>query len=118
MAKIYQAHLEMGREIAQAEGQDIKTTLLDGKAFEKVLQYVRRENPWMLVVGRIGVHSDDDMDIGSNPEKLLRMGDCHGMISNKKDGPPIHPQAQYNNPRTQETPRRVGRGPAVAPRGA
>src|SRR3989454_5122072 len=64
LAKIYQSHLDISREIAQAEGQDIKTTLLDGKAFEKVIQYVRKENPWLLIVGRIGVHSDDDMDIG------------------------------------------------------
>ena len=34
LAKIYQAHLDISREIAQAEGQDIKTTLLDGKAFD------------------------------------------------------------------------------------
>src|SRR5256886_3498702 len=93
LAKIYQAHLDIGREIAQAEGQDIKTTLLDGKAFEKVLQYVRREKPWMLVMGRIGVHSDDDMDIGSNTAKPLRIGDRHRMSSDKKDVPPIDQQA-------------------------
>src|SRR5438270_181317 len=102
LAKIYQAHLDIGREIAQAEGQDIKTTLLDGKAFEKVLQYVRRENPWMLVMGRIGVHSDDDMDIGSNTENLLRMVDCHVMISNKKYVPPIDQQAEYTIAWTEE----------------
>src|SRR5438445_401793 len=102
LAKIYQAHLDIGREIAQAEGQDIKTTLLDGKAFEKVLQYVRREKPWMLVLGRIGVHSDDDMDIGSNAENLLRMVDCHVMISNKKYVPPIDQQAEYTSASTEE----------------
>src|SRR3989441_1235431 len=114
LAKIYQAHLDIGREIAQAEGQDIKTTLLDGKAFEKVLQYVRRENPWMLVVGRIGVHSDDDMDIGSNTENLLRMVDCHVMISNKKYVPPIDQQAEYTIAWTEEALRRMERGPVVA----
>ena len=42
LAKIYQSHLDISREIAQEEGSDIRTTLLDGKAFEKVLQYVRK----------------------------------------------------------------------------
>src|SRR2546428_6725307 len=114
LAKIYQAHLDIGREIAQAEGQDIKTTLLDGKAFEKVLQYVRRENPWMLVMGRIGVHSDDDMDIGSNTENLLRTVDCHVMISNKKSVPPIDQQAEYTIAWTEEALRRMERVPVFA----
>src|SRR5256885_10697462 len=64
----YQSHLDISRELAQAEHTDIRTTLLDGKAFEKVIQYVRKENPWLLIVGRIGVHSDDDMDIGRSEE--------------------------------------------------
>src|SRR5437016_3180365 len=114
LAKIYQAHLDIGREIAQAEGQDIKTTLLDGKAFEKVLQYVRREKPWMLVLGRIGVHSDDDMDIGSNAENLLRMVDCHVMISNKKYVPPIDQQAEYTIAWTEEALRRMEKIPVFA----
>ena len=44
------------------------------KVFEKVLEYVERERSWLLVLGRIGVHSDTGMDIGSNTENLLRMG--------------------------------------------
>ncbi|MDX1548802.1 MAG: universal stress protein, partial [Rhodothermales bacterium] len=58
LAKIYQSHLEVARRIAADDGYDLKITLLDGKAFEKILQYTRRERPWLLVMGRIGVHSD------------------------------------------------------------
>src|SRR3989454_284043 len=43
LAKIYQSHLDISRELAQTEHTDIRTTLLDGKAFEKVIQYVRKE---------------------------------------------------------------------------
>src|SRR5437773_6985624 len=114
LAKIYQAHLDISREIAQAEGQDIKTTLLDGKAFEKVLQYVRREEPWMLVLGRIGVHSDEDMDIGSNTENLLRLVNCHVMISNKKHVPPIDTQAEYTIAWTEEALGRMEKIPIFA----
>src|SRR3990167_7465711 len=114
LAKIYQAHLDISKEIAQAEGQDIKTTLLDGKAFEKVIQFVRREKPWMLIMGRLGVHSDEDMDIGSNTENLLRMAECHVMISNKKYVPPIDQQAEYTIAWTEEALHRMERIPVFA----
>ena len=39
LAKIYQSHLEIGRKLAADEGVDLAITLLDGKCFEKVLQF-------------------------------------------------------------------------------
>src|SRR5438445_10157115 len=68
----------------------------------------------MLVMGRIGVHSDDDMDIGSNTENLLRMVDCHVMISNKKYVPPIDQQAEYTIAWTEEALRRMEKIPVFA----
>jgi len=114
LAKIYQSHLDISRELAQAEDTDIKTTLLDGKAFEKVIQYVRKETPWLLIVGRIGVHSDDDMDIGSNTENLLRTAPCHILISNRKHVPPIDTQAEYTIAWTEEALARMEKIPVFA----
>jgi nucleotide-binding universal stress UspA family protein len=114
LAKIYQSHLDISREIAQAEQTDIKTTLLDGKAFEKIIQYVRKEIPWLLVVGRIGVHSDEDMDIGSNTENLLRTAPCNVLISNRKYVPPIDTQAEYTIAWTEEALRRMEKIPVFA----
>jgi nucleotide-binding universal stress UspA family protein len=114
LAKIYQSHLDISREVAQEEGSDIRTTLLDGKAFEKVLQYVRKEKPWLLIVGRIGVHSDDDMDIGSNTENLLRAVTCNVLISNKRFVPPIDTQAEYTIAWTEEALLRMEKVPVFA----
>jgi len=114
LAKIYQSHLDVSRDVAQDEGADIKTTLLDGKAFEKVIQYVRKEQPWLLIVGRIGVHSDDDMDIGSNTENLLRSAPCNVLISNRKFVPPIDTQAEYTIAWTEEALRRMEKIPVFA----
>ena len=114
LAKIYQSHLDISREVAQEEGSDIRTTLLDGKVFEKVLQYVRKEQPWLLIVGRIGVHSDDDMDIGSNTENLLRAASCNVLISNKKFVPPIDTQAEYTIAWTEEALLRMEKVPVFA----
>jgi len=114
LAKIYQSHLDVSRDVAQDEGADIKTTLLDGKAFEKVIQYVRKEQPWLLIVGRIGVHSDEDMDIGSNAENLLRSAPCNVLISNRKFVPPIDTQAEYTIAWTEEALRRMEKIPVFA----
>ncbi len=114
LAKIYQSHLDISREIAQAEDTDIKTTLLDGKAFEKVIQYVRKEEPWLLIVGRIGVHSDEDMDIGSNTENLLRIANCNILVSNRKYVPPIDTQAEYTIAWTEEALQRMEKVPIFA----
>jgi nucleotide-binding universal stress UspA family protein len=114
LAKIYQSHLDISREIAQAEDTDIKTTLLDGKAFEKVIQYVRKDVPWLLIVGRIGVHSDEDMDIGSNTENLLRSAPCNVLVSNRKYVPPIDTQAEYTIAWTEEALKRMEKIPVFA----
>lgn len=114
LAKIYQSHLDISREIAQAEQTDIKTTLLDGKAFEKIIQYVRKDIPALLIVGRIGVHSDDDMDVGSNTENLLRSAPCNVLVSNRKYVPPIDTQAEYTIAWTEEALRRMEKIPVFA----
>jgi nucleotide-binding universal stress UspA family protein len=114
LAKIYQSHLDICRELAQAEQTDVKTTLLDGKAFEKIIQYVRKDIPALLIVGRIGVHSDEDMDIGSNTENLLRSAPCNILVSNRKHVPPIDTLAEYTIAWTEEALRRMEKIPVFA----
>ncbi len=102
LAKIYQSHLEVARKIAKEDGTNLKITLLDGKAFEKIIQYVRRERPWLLVIGRIGVHSDEDMDVGSNSENLLRLAPCNVFLSSKRFTPAIDVQAEESMTWTEQ----------------
>ncbi|MEK7285929.1 MAG: universal stress protein [Nitrospirota bacterium] len=114
LAKIYQSHLEICESVAKDEGIKIKTALLDGKPFEKVLQYVKKEKPWLLVVGRIGVHSDEDMDVGSNSENLIRMAPGNVLVSNRKFIPPIDAIAEYTVAWTEEASKRMERVPVFA----
>jgi nucleotide-binding universal stress UspA family protein len=78
LAQIYQSHLEVAEKMAAEAGVEITKTLLDGKAFQKVLNHARKTNPWLLIVGRIGIHSaKEETDLGSNtgqpvPERALR----------------------------------------------
>src|SRR5881296_1663496 len=95
LAKIYQSHLEVAREIARADGVDVQLTLLPGKAFEKLLQHARKVKPWMLILGRIGIHSQPgEVDLGSNTENLLRLAPCHVLLSSSTHVPPIDLRAE------------------------
>ncbi len=114
LAKIYQSHLEVAHRLAAEEGVDLKITLLDGKAFDKILQYIRREKPWLLVLGRIGVHSDEDMDIGSNTENLLRMASCNVLLSSRRYTPPLDVQAEESMIWTDEATALVNTAPDFA----
>lgn len=114
LAKIYQSHLEVSKLVAEEEGIEIKTSLLDGKPFDKVLQFVRREKPWLLIMGRIGVHSEEDMDVGSNTENLLRLVPCNVLITSRKFVPPIDAIAEYTVAWTEEATRRMDRVPSFA----
>ncbi|MFQ5949075.1 MAG: universal stress protein, partial [Nitrospiria bacterium] len=114
LAKIYQSHLEVCLKLAEAEGVTIKTALLDGKPFEKVIQYVKKERPWLLVVGRIGVHSGEEMDVGSNSENLIRMAPSNVLVSNKTYIPPIDAIAEYTVAWTEEAAKRMEKVPVFA----
>jgi nucleotide-binding universal stress UspA family protein len=111
LAKIYQSHLEVSRKMVEDEGMECTIRLLDGKVFEKVLQYAREENPYMLILGRIGVHSAPDMDIGGNTENLLRMVPCNVYLSSRVYKPPIDMLAEESIDWTAEAKERLKKIP-------
>ena len=111
LAKIYQSHLEVSRKMVEDEGMECTIRLLDGKVFEKVLQYAREENPYMLVLGRIGVHSAPDMDIGGNTENLLRLVPCNVYLSSRVYKPPIDMIAEESIDWTAEAKERLKKIP-------
>ncbi|MDE0184652.1 MAG: universal stress protein [Candidatus Poribacteria bacterium] len=114
LAKIYQSHLEVARTIAKEDhNYDLKITLLDGKAFEKILQYTRKTQPWLLVLGRIGVHSESDMDIGSNTENLLRLAPCNVLLSSQRYVPKVDVKAEETVVWTQEALDRMEKAPPL-----
>lgn len=83
LARIYQGHLDVAVRIARDQGAEISTKLLAGKPFEQLLRYAREAKPWLMVLGRIGVHSEagmgkDSPPTGPRPE------------SGDDDGSPLH----------------------------
>src|SRR5712691_11035034 len=112
LAKIYQSHLEIGRKLAAEDGVDLAITLLDGKCFDQVLTFARKEQPWLLILGRIGVHSDaTEVDLASNTENLLRLAPCNVLLTGGKFYPPLDVKAEEIIAWTEEAEARMERVP-------
>jgi nucleotide-binding universal stress UspA family protein len=114
LAKIYQGHLDVAAGLARDRGTEITTRLLSGKAFEQLLRYAREERPWLLLAGRIGVHSEAGMDLGSATENLLRQAPCNLLLSARAFEPPVDRIADATMAWTEEAERRMGRVPEFA----
>ena len=112
LAKIYQSHLEVGERMASEMGIEIKKTLLDGKPFQKIIDHARKTNPWLLVLGRIGVHSSkDEKALGSNVENILRAAPCDVLLSTRLEVPRIDVRAEEAVRWTPEAEARMTRVP-------
>lgn len=111
LAKIYQGHLDVAKRIAADEGIEITTRLLAGKAFEELLKYAFETKPWLMLLGRIGVHSDADMDLGSVTENLLRQAPCNLLLSARCFTPPLDHLAETTMSWTEEAEARMAKVP-------
>jgi nucleotide-binding universal stress UspA family protein len=112
LAEIYQSHLNVAAAMARDEGAEPVKTLLDGKAFQKVLDHVRKVEPWVLVIGRVGVHAGDGEErLGSNAESLLRLAPCDVLLTNRRVVPELDLKASESIHWTPEAEERMGRVP-------
>ena len=108
LAKIYQSHLEVGERMASEAGVAIRKTLLDGKPFQKILDHARKTNPWLIVLGRIGVHSPtDETGLGSNAENVLRAAPCDVLLSTRLEVPRLDVRAEETVRWTPEAEERM-----------
>lgn len=111
LAKIYDGHLAVAQSIADEHDIDIHTELLDGKAHDAVERYVRKVNPSLLVIGKLGVHADSELDIGGNAENLLRNVDCSVLLSQREHQPRLDVLAASNTSWTHEAEQRLAKAP-------
>src|SRR6187431_50416 len=108
LAQIYQSHLEVGERMASEAGVAVKKTLLDGKPFQKILDHARKTNPWLVVLGRIGVHSpSDETGLGSNAENILRAAPCDVLLSTRLEVPRLDVRAEETVRWTPEAEERM-----------
>jgi len=112
LAAIYQSHLNVAEQMAREAGVECSKTLLDGKCFQKVLDHARKSKPWVLVVGRLGVHSAADATVlGSNTENLLRLAPCDVLLTTAEVTPELDVRAEESIHWTPEALARMERVP-------
>jgi len=109
LSKIYRGHLQVSKKIAGDRGVEVKTTLLPGKPYNAILEYLRKERPDLLILGKVGIHKDDRLDIGSNAENLLRLAPCHIILTSRRFVPPVDAVAQEAVSWTKEAEARMER---------
>ena len=112
LAKIYAGHLDIARGIAADHGIPIETKLLDGKPHEAVGRYLRELRPSLLVLGKLGIHADPELDIGGNAENLLRDAPCAVLLGQREFRPQIERIAEVTVSWTHEAQERLQRAPS------
>ena len=104
LARIYQGHLDDAVRYAARRGVEVgDATLLPGKAPDCLERHVGEVRPTLLLVGRTGVHSDGDLDLGSCSERALtRDLGCDVWLSARRVRPPILDETADDLPWTEE----------------
>lgn len=114
IAKIYQSHLDIARRIAEDRNVALQCTLLEGKPWRAVTDYLGKVKASLVLLGRTGVHADAGLDIGSNAENLLRHAPCHVWLGLREHVPEIELVAEKTIAWSQEAEAKLARAPEFA----
>ncbi len=80
---VYRSHLVKAQEIAAKRDMPLEIEVLSGKPFDAIASHAERLRPSLLVVGRIGIHHADGVNLGSTAENLLRAVNCNVLVVNR-----------------------------------
>ncbi len=94
LAKIYQGHLDVAKQLAEEFEINIETHLLSGKPHHAVEHFINEINASLLIIGKIGIHCDDELDIGGNSENLLRNSSCALLLTQREYTPRVEMVAE------------------------
>ncbi len=111
IAKIYQSHLAIAKTVAEEEGVNITCELVSGKPFQAIRKYLEKVEASLLMVGKVGVHADEGLDIGGNTENLLRVAPCHIWIGQKTHYPSLDVIAEETIMWSEEADAMMSRAP-------
>ncbi|MEE8387774.1 MAG: universal stress protein [Acidiferrobacterales bacterium] len=114
LAKIYQGHLDVAQSIAREHDIEIEPELLDGKPHDAISKYIKGINPSLLVIGKLGIHADEELDIGGNAENLLHDVDCAVLLSQREHQPRLDVVADVTTSWTIEAEQAMDKVPDFA----
>ena len=79
-----------------------------------MLDHARKTNPWLLVIGRVGVHAEPgETGLGSNAENLLRGAPCDLLLTTRIEYPELDLKAEESIRWTPEAEDRMKHVPAM-----
>jgi nucleotide-binding universal stress UspA family protein len=111
LAKIYEGHLSVAESIAEDYGITIETELLAGKPHHAIEKYLRKVEASLLIIGKVGIHADSELDIGGNAENLLNNVGCSLLLSQREHQPELDVLADVTTSWTTEAEQRMQRVP-------
>ncbi len=112
LAKIYKGHLSVAEKIARERGMAVETLLLDGKPHVAIEKQLKKVKPSLLVIGKLGIHADPELDIGGNAENLLRNVECAVLLSQQRHQPRVDMMAEVTTSWTKEAEKRMEKAPS------
>jgi len=116
LAKIYQGHLKVAESVVAEQDMTVETILLDGKPYQAIEKYCHQINPSLLIIGKIGIHADPELDIGGNAENLLRNVECAVLLSQREYQPRLDVIADVTMTWTTDAEKRMERVPSFVRR--
>jgi len=87
LEKIYQDHLNAATAMAARDGVEVESHILEGKPYDAILKWLEGKDIALLLLGKVGVHTDSSLDIGSNAENLIRAAPCNVMLISRREKP-------------------------------
>ncbi|MBI4083902.1 MAG: universal stress protein [Candidatus Lambdaproteobacteria bacterium] len=112
LAKIYQSHLDVAARWGRERGQPLATHLLKGRSSQEILRFAQAARPWLLIVGRTGIHGGEALDLGGVTERVLRMAPCNLLIAHRTARPPADYLAEATIAWSEEGRAQLERAPA------
>lgn len=112
LKKIYDSYLNIAKEFARKEGLRVETHLLSGKAYEEILKFADEKDPYLLITGRLGSHSEGGMEIGSHTENLLLKTRTNILISHRRVLPPKKTTTKEQMKWTEDATKQLERVPS------
>src|SRR4029453_3096813 len=77
---------------------------------QKIIDHARKTNPFLIVLGRIGVHSPkNETALGSNVENILRAAPCDVLLSTRLEVPRIDARAEGRMKKVPEQVKGIAR---------
>lgn len=111
LAKIYRSHLQIAERLAKERDIALETSLLAGKPWEAIAQHCTDVGASLLVVGKLGIHADAELDIGGNTELLLSLAPASMLVVQRTYVPDVEVVARETVTWTPEAEARLERVP-------